>query len=175
MEPSKYEASITLEPASIALQEQMGQGSISETELSPVSTFPKRLASRFRRLDEHLQKLSGFEARGITRVLPEERQPHSTSSDAQIALLWFSSNITCNVVIIGLYGPLLFDLGFLDSIMCAVLGAFLGSLSTGYMAIWGPKTGNRTSKNPILLQKLLGYTTFDDRCDADRFTFQWLF
>lgn len=88
----------------------------------------------------------GFEARGITRVPPAEREPASAARDLQIALLWFSANLSANNLIVGLYGPTLFQLGFLDSAMCAVFGALLGSLSTGYMAIWGPRTGNRTSE-----------------------------
>lgn len=103
------------------------------------------LFSKLQRLNGRLEALSAFEARGIARVPPEERQPPSTAGDVQIALLWFSANISCNNLIVGLYGPLLFQLGFLDSAMCAVFGAFLGSLSTAFMAIWGPRTGHRTS------------------------------
>lgn len=106
---------------------------------------PNALLSRLKGLNGRLESLSAFEARGIARVPPEERQPPSTAGDVQIALLWFSANISCNNLIVGLYGPLLFQLGFLDSAMCAVFGAFLGSLSTAFMAIWGPKTGHRTS------------------------------
>lgn len=98
------------------------------------------------RLAERFKTFVGFESRGITRVLPEERQPPSLASDVQVAILWFGANLSCNNIIVGLYGPLLFELGFLDSVFCAVFGAFLGSLSTGYMSIWGPRSGNRTSE-----------------------------
>lgn len=111
---------------------------------------PSTLISKLKCLNQRLEALSAFEARGIARVPPEERQPPSTAGDVQIALLWFSANISCNNLIVGLYGPLLFQLGFLDSAMCAVFGAFLGSLSTAFMAIWGPKTGHRTSMNSVL-------------------------
>lgn len=109
------------------------------------TTSGTSLFSRLKYLNGRLESLSAFEARGIARVPPEERQPPSTAGDVQIALMWFSANISCNNLIVGLYGPLLFQLGFLDSAMCAVFGAFLGSLSTAFMAIWGPKTGHRTS------------------------------
>lgn len=33
------------------------------------------------KLNAHIENLSGFEARGITRVLPEERQQRSLSND----------------------------------------------------------------------------------------------
>lgn len=114
------------------------------------TTSPNALFSKLKSLNERLESLSAFEARGIARVPPDERQPPSTAGDVQIALLWFSANISCNNLIVGLYGPLLFQLGFLDSAMCAVFGAFLGSLSTAFMAIWGPKTGHRTSMDESL-------------------------
>lgn len=108
-------------------------------------------ASKHQRVYGSLERLFGFETRGITRVLPEDRDAPSIAKDIQIALLWFSANISCNNLIVGLYGPLLFELGFLDCAMCAVFGALLGSLSTAYMATWGPKTGNRTSEWPQIL------------------------
>jgi hypothetical protein len=107
------------------------------------------ISTRIRHLNQRLESLSAFEARGIARVPPDERQPPSTAGNVQIALLWFSANISCNNLIVGLYGPLLFQLGFLDSAMCAVFGAFLGSLSTAFMAIWGPRTGHRTSMKAV--------------------------
>lgn len=121
-----------------------GEGSAIAEVSSPSDHLSKRQS-----LVERLEVLFGFENRGITRVLPEERQQPSLASDVQIVVLWFGANISCNNIIVGLYGPLLFQLGFLDSVMCAVFGAFLGSLSTGYMAIWGPKSGNRTSESSL--------------------------
>ena len=104
--------------------------------------------SKLRALNARIEGLSGFEARGITRVLPEERQPPSLWDDIAVALLWFSANISVNNLAVGLFGPLLFGLGFLDSAMCAVFGGLLGSLSTAYMSTWGPQSGNRTMVRP---------------------------
>lgn len=131
----------------IALVEQPDKHAEEVPKQSTETTPPTTLISKLKHFNQRLEALSAFEARGIARVPPEERQPPSTAADAQIALLWFSANISCNNLIVGLYGPLLFQLGFLDSAMCAVFGAFLGSLSTAFMAIWGPRTGHRTSKN----------------------------
>lgn len=100
--------------------------------------------SGLRELNARIESLSGFEARGITRVLPEERQPPSAWDDVAVALLWFSANLSVNNLAVGLFGPLLFGLGFLDSALCAVFGGLLGSLSTAYMSTWGPRSGNRT-------------------------------
>jgi len=100
--------------------------------------------SKLRRLNARIEGLSGFEARGITRVPPDERQPPSLWDDVAVALLWFSANISVNNLAVGLFGPLLFSLGFLDSAMCAIFGGLLGSISTAYMSTWGPQSGNRT-------------------------------
>ncbi|KAK4188297.1 putative purine-cytosine transporter [Podospora australis] len=106
------------------------------------------------KINDFLESLSGFEARGIMRVLPHERDPPSTMADAQVFLLWFGANISVNNLAVALLGPLLFNLGFLDCAMCAVFGAVLGSFSTAYMSIWGPVSGNRTM---VVCRYFMGY------------------
>lgn len=106
------------------------------------------------RLNTRIESLAGFEARGITRVLPSERQAPSRAADLQVAILWFSANISVNNMTVGLFGPLVFGLGFVDSALCAVFGGLLGSCSTGYMSIWGPASGNRTM---VVLRYFMGY------------------
>jgi len=108
----------------------------SSPSSSPLSTFAK--------INNRIENLAGLEARGIQRVLPEERQPASSAADLQVALLWFSANLSLNNLATGLFGPMVFGLGFLDSALLAVFGTILGACSTGYMAIWGPQSGNRT-------------------------------
>jgi purine-cytosine permease-like protein len=122
-----------------------------------------------------IEGLAGFEARGIARVLPSERDAPSLAADVQVALLWFSANVSVNNLAVGLFGPLVFGLGFTDSALCAVFGGLLGSLSTAYMSIWGPRSGHRTmivaryfmgywpAKIPCLLNIVLmvGYCTID--------------
>lgn len=122
--------------------------------IAPTPTVSVPVPSKLRRLNARIERLSGFEARGIARVPPSERQAPSVLNDLQVALLWFSANITCNNLVVGLYGPLLFGLGFLDSAMCAVFGGLLGSASTAFMSIWGPQSGNRTM---VVLRYFMGY------------------
>jgi len=100
--------------------------------------------SRFRRWNSKIESLAGLEARGITRVLPEERHAASAKGYVQMALLWFSANLTANNLAVGLLGPLVFSLGFVDSALCTVFGALLGSVGTAYMSTWGAQSGNRT-------------------------------
>ncbi|KAL2267967.1 hypothetical protein VTJ83DRAFT_5244 [Remersonia thermophila] len=117
------------------------------------STKPN-LLHFLRRVNDGIESLAGFEARGITRVPPEERMPPSRLADLQVFLLWFGANISANNMTTGLFGPLIFGLGFKDSVICAIIGCLLGSASTGYMAMWGPASGNRTM---VVLRCFMGY------------------
>lgn len=101
-------------------------------------------ASFLRSLNDRIEGLAGLEARGIERVPPDERQPASHAADLQVAVLWFSANLSLNNLATGLFGPMVFGLGFLDSALLAVFGTILGACSTAYMATWGPQSGNRT-------------------------------
>ena len=114
----------------------------SDASVVPNPELP--VPSALRRLNARIEGLAGFEARGIKRVEPDERQPASLAQDLQVFLLWLSANISLNNLGVGLLGPMLLNLGFIDSVICAVLGSFLGAWSTAYMATWGPQSGNRT-------------------------------
>jgi hypothetical protein len=138
-----------------------GPVQVTTTTSSPapttVSTTPHTeyaVINTLRRINNRIESLSGFEARGISRVLPEERKPASALADLQVFLFWFGANITANNMTTGLFGPLIFNLGFRDSVLCAVFGCFLGSASTAYMAMWGPCSGNRTM---VVLRFFMGY------------------
>ncbi|ORY60268.1 permease for cytosine/purines, uracil, thiamine, allantoin-domain-containing protein [Pseudomassariella vexata] len=141
--------------SSQASKDKTSAESNSNTATPPAPDLaPIPIPSKLRQLNQVLESLAGFESRGISRVPPSARQPPSRTADLQVAVLWFSANISCNNLIVGLYGPLLFQLGFLDSALCAVFGALLGSLSTSYMSIWGPQSGNRTM---VVLRYFFGY------------------
>ncbi|KAG6045748.1 hypothetical protein E4U39_001984 [Claviceps sp. Clav50 group G5] len=124
--------------------------SASDRDVESKSVVPTKL----KQINNRIENLAGFEARGISRVLPEERQAPSISSDIQLALMWYSANISLNNLAAGMLGPLAYQLGFLDCAMCAVFGAFVGSLTTAYMSIWGPQSGNRTM---VVLRFFMGY------------------
>ncbi|KAL1304044.1 hypothetical protein AAFC00_000481 [Neodothiora populina] len=81
-----------------------------------------------------------FEARGIQRVLPSER--HSMGF-MQIGLLWFSINLAANNITLGMLGPAVYGLSFLDSAMCAVFGMLVGVVPVAYIATFGPLSGHR--------------------------------
>jgi len=102
------------------------------------------IPNSFIKWNNRIESLAGLEARGITRVLPSERHERSLMTDFQMAFLWFSANITANNLAVGFLGPLLFELGFVDSALCAVFGSLVGCIMTAYMSIWGAQSGNRT-------------------------------
>ena len=88
--------------------------------------------------------IKSLEQRGIERVPSNERQTPSTMGYVQMSLLWFSMNLTANNLALGLLGPLVYQLSFLDSALCSVFGAIFGSACAAYMSTWGPLSGNRT-------------------------------
>ena len=96
------------------------------------------------KLNRRIETFSNLEIRGIQRVLPDERYQHGDRGYMQIAMFWFSINLTSNNLALGLLGPLAYGLSFVDSALCAVFGALLGSAGAAYMSTWGPPSGNRT-------------------------------
>ncbi|KAF1916551.1 permease for cytosine/purines, uracil, thiamine, allantoin-domain-containing protein [Ampelomyces quisqualis] len=85
-----------------------------------------------------------LEARGIQRVDSDERQNLRLLGYSQVAIMWFSVNLAANNITLGMLGPAVFALGFLDACLLSVSGAFVGSLVVAYIATFGPKGGNRT-------------------------------
>lgn len=103
-----------------------------------------RLGSLLKTFEQQLVEYN-LEARGIERVAPEERMKRlSWLSYLQAFLLWVSINLAANNITLGMLGPAVFGLSFLDSALCAVLGAFVGSVGAAWMATWGPVSGIRT-------------------------------
>jgi hypothetical protein len=56
-----------------------------------------------------------FEARGIERVEPDERQDLRLLGYSQVAIMWFSVNLAANNITLGMLGPAVFSLGFVDA------------------------------------------------------------
>jgi len=108
----------------------------------------------FSRLNAKVESLEHVEQRGIQRVLPEERYEASAAGYAQMALLWFSTNLTANNLTLGMLGPLVYGLSFTDAALCAVFGGLLGSAGAAYMSTFGPRSGNRTM---VVARYFMGY------------------
>ncbi|KAL4906596.1 hypothetical protein BDW74DRAFT_150767 [Aspergillus multicolor] len=105
---------------------------------------PHRLTRYLKKVENQLVEYS-LEARGIERVQEHERIPKlSWVSYLQAFLLWMSVNLAANNITLGMLGPAVYGLSFPDSALCAVFGALLGSISSSWMATWGPISGIRT-------------------------------
>lgn len=103
-----------------------------------------RVAAYIRRFEQQLVEYN-LEARGIERVEECDRMRKLTwISYLQTFLLWVSVNLAANNITLGMLGPVVYGLSFLDSALCAVLGAFVGALAASWMATWGPISGIRT-------------------------------
>lgn len=110
-----------------------------------------RMGSLLRAFEQQLVEYN-LEARGIERVAPDERMKRlSWVSYLQAFLLWVSINLAANNITLGMLGPAVFGLSFLDSSLCAVFGCFAGSLVAAWMATWGPVSGIRTMVSAILM------------------------
>lgn len=105
---------------------------------------PVLFTGRVSKWNDKVESLSGLEARGITRVLPEDKHGGGRRGHLQMFLLWFSINLVANNIITGFFGPLVFDLGWTDSICIVVFACALGSCGPAYTATFGPESGNRT-------------------------------
>ncbi|KAE8144919.1 permease for cytosine/purines, uracil, thiamine, allantoin-domain-containing protein [Aspergillus avenaceus] len=137
--------------------------------------MPPRIASFVRKFESQLVEYN-LEARGIERVQQNERMKNLTwGSYLQALLLWVSINLAANNITLGMLGPVVYGLSFLDSALCAVLGVLVGAVAASWMATWGPVSGIRTmvfgryamgwwpSKIVVILNliQMLGYSLID--------------
>ena len=109
-----------------------------------VVTPPMSDKTLFHRWESVLMKYN-LEGRGILRVLPCERHDPGSpqTSLGQIGLLWFSINLAANNLTLGMLGPVIFHLSFLDSTLLSVFGMFIGCLPVAYISTFGPSSGLR--------------------------------
>lgn len=84
----------------------------------------------------------GVELRGIHRVPPEERQ-HSMKIVLKMIFLWFSACGGLSSISGFFLGPLVFNLGFKDSMTAGIFGALVGCLVAAYASTFGPRSGLR--------------------------------
>ncbi|GAM38263.1 hypothetical protein TCE0_033f08849 [Talaromyces pinophilus] len=103
----------------------------------------RRLAGYMKRFEKQLVEYN-IEARGIQRVEEQERHALTWVTYLQVFLLWVSINLAANNITLGMLGPSIYGLSFLDSSLCSVFGAIVGSLAAAWSATWGPISGNRT-------------------------------
>jgi hypothetical protein len=158
-ESSGVQAAVTM-PAPPMMSTDAEKGITTPADTSPQSPMKlghvadKSSSNWFVRLNARIVGISFLEERGIQRVPEDARYTPSIMGLVQMSLLWFSINLTANNVAVGLLGPLVYDLGFVDSALCAVLGGMLGGAGAAYMSTYGPQSGNRTM---VVARYFMGY------------------
>lgn len=116
----------------------------TRTNTTDLEAVPSHGAMRYIKSFEKTLIRYNMEARGIQRVMPEDRHSLSQLGFGQIGILWFSVNLAANNITLGMLGPAVFHLGFLEASLCAVFGMLVGILPVAYVATFGPSSGNRT-------------------------------
>ena len=143
MEDTKFPTS-PADPEKAATDIEVTTKSFSSHDVLPIHV-PEKVS----RWNKAIESMRGLEARGITRVPSHEREAPSSAGYVQMVILWYSANITLNNLAVGFLGPLLFNLGFLDSAVIVTFACLVGSLGPAYTAIFGPQSGNRTMVRPV--------------------------
>lgn len=116
----------------------------AQTDSTDVEATAGRGPMKYIRSFERTLVRYNLEARGIERVMPEDRHSTSQLGFGQIGILWFSINLAANNITLGMLGPSVFQLGFTDAALCAVFGMIVGITPVAYIATFGPRSGNRT-------------------------------
>lgn len=102
------------------------------------------LIGKLARWNAKVEGLAGLEARGITRVLPEEKHDGVRQGYLQMFALWFSMNLVVPNVTTGLLGPLVFELGWVDCVCIVIFAIAIAACGPAYISTFGPESGNRT-------------------------------
>ena len=110
-------------------------------ESPTVPNSPEILLARW---NARIEGLAGLEARGIIRVLPEEKHAGGSRSYLQMFALWFNMNLAGTNIITGLLGVLVFELGWIDCVCIVVFACGLSACAAAYTSTFGPESGNRT-------------------------------
>lgn len=100
--------------------------------------------SRLARLNAKIEGLAGLEARGISRVLPEEKHGINWAGYIQSSALWFSMSLSIINLPVGLLGPLVFGLGWVDCVCIVIFANALSCCGPAYTAAFGCQSGHRT-------------------------------
>ncbi|KAI4521130.1 hypothetical protein K525DRAFT_285282 [Schizophyllum commune Loenen D] len=82
----------------------------------------------------------GVEARGIERVMPDER---SQSSPLVCFWMWLAANMTISTFSLGTLSASVFELGLRDAVLTILFFNLLTSIPAAYFSTWGPKLGLR--------------------------------
>ena len=133
-------------------REIIGNGTASAVPPTPIL-----LRGRLAKWNAKVEGLAGLEARGITRVLPEERHDLKTMGYVQMFGFWFGMNLVVENIVIGFLGPLVFKLGWKDSVCIVIFASALACCGPSYLGTFGAESGNRTMVCNLICRLLLNF------------------
>lgn len=127
-------------PEKLVESEQTDEGSMlrDNEKLLP----QKGVLYRLERFSQRLDSL-GIELRGIHRTTASERKSGDMRQVLMMVLFWMAGCGGLPSMSGYFLGPLVFELGFKDSISAAIAGTFLGTGVCAYGATMGPRSGLR--------------------------------
>lgn len=96
----------------------------------------------FEKLSRKLDSI-GVESKGIHRYLPNERTSSLLKSYINISGLWLSGCGGLTSMSSFFLGPLIFGLGYKDTLIYGILGELVGCAIAAYCATMGPRSGLR--------------------------------
>lgn len=98
-----------------------------------------------RTLETFSRKLDsiGVESKGIHRYLPNERSSSLVKSYINISGLWLSGCGGLTSMTSFFLGPLIFGLGYRDTLIYGIIGELVGCAIAAYCATMGPRSGLR--------------------------------
>ena len=88
--------------------------SLKPSDRHHIPATPVLLKGRLARWNAKVEGLAGLEARGITRVLPEEKHDGGLKEYLQIFTPWFGMNLVGVNLVVRFFGPLIFSLDWVD-------------------------------------------------------------
>lgn len=128
--------------------------------ISSKPSWSLRLYLALQKLDQY-----GVESRGIERVPSDERKPATWLTWSGLSLIWYVSSMTSHLMaqvtessrtsagmglsnfVVGLIGPLYYNLTLGQTVGILFGAGLLGSLVSGFLAIFGKKNGLRALAN----------------------------
>ncbi|VVT49181.1 uncharacterized protein SAPINGB_P002143 [Magnusiomyces paraingens] len=113
-------------------------------EILPGDSRRTRFAKRFAKFNRKLDSF-GVESRGIGRVMPEERENGASAPRNILKLIFLWMGAACGLSSMSGFflGPLVFELGFKDTMTAGIFGALVGCFVAAYASTFGPRSGLR--------------------------------
>lgn len=137
------------------LSKSGAEPTVVSVESSPSDIPPTpMLQGRIGYWNAKVERITGLESRGITRVLPSEKIAGGIQDYLQMFFLWYSIDLIAYNIVTGFLGTLVFSLGWVDCIVIVIFANAVAVSGVAYLSMFGPESGNRTMVSWLLLDDL---------------------